>query len=205
MHSPHAGYAVWIGLCVFAFLIAASAKHYPFFPGDVATERWVQSLVPRSLHWAERISQTAEFPQLLLIVAIVFCLSWVLAGWRAALLSVLSVAGMVVLGLWLGPVIGRPRPSPALVRVLRPLKGSGFPSLFALRYGATFGFLAVLAMKKGSGGVRGLLAAACAALLLLGWFARVALAAHWPSDVLFSYFLAVLWAALLIRVGASSP
>jgi len=165
----------------------------------VAAERWVQSQVPPNLNWAEGVSRTAEFPLILLILALIFALSWVLAGWRAALLSILSLMGMWVLGWLLGPAIARPRPSPELVRVFRPLSGSSFPSLFALRYAATFGFLAVLAAVKGAGGLRRALCIGCGALLILGFVARVALAAHWPSDVIISYYLGLLWAVLLIR------
>ena len=138
-------YALWIGLFIIAALVTLATKYFAYFPGDVAVERWVQSLVPPNLNWAEGVSRTAEFPWILLILALIFALSWALAGWRAALLSILSLVGMWVLGALLGPVIARPRPSPELVRVFRPLTGSSFPSLFALRYAATFGFLAVLA------------------------------------------------------------
>ena len=194
-------YAVWIGLFIIAGLITLAAKYYAYFPGDVAVESWVQSLVPPNLNWAEEVSRTAEFPWILLIVALIFALSWALAGWRPALLSVVSFVGMIVLGYWLSPVIARPRPSPEVVRVFRPLPGSSFPSLFALRYAATFGFLAVLAALKSSGARRPGLLFGCGALLILGWVARVALGAHWPSDVIISYYLGLLWAACLIRLA----
>ncbi len=192
-------YSVWIGLFIIAALVTLATKYYPCFPGDVAVERWVQSLVPQNLHWAERVSRTAEFPWILLILALVFAPSWALAGWRAAFISVLSLGGMFALGYWLGPVTARPRPSPELVHVYRPLSGYSFPSLFALRYAATFGFLAVLAAWKSSGVVRTSLLIVCSGLLILGWFARIALAAHWPSDVIISYCLGLLWASFLIR------
>ena len=83
--------------------------------------------------------------------------------------------------------------------MLRHLSGYSFPSLFALRYAATFGFLAELAVAKSSGAPRAVLIVVCGALLVLGFVARVALAAHWPSDVIISYYLGLLWAALLIR------
>lgn len=176
-----------------------AAKYNPYFPGDVALEKGVQSLIPANLNWAETFSRTAESLWIFLILALTFTLSWVLAGWRAALLSILSLTGMWVLGVVLGPAIGRPRPSPELVRVFRPLTGYSFSSLFALRFAATFGFLAVLSVMKGAGVIRSVLLIACGVLSILGFVARVALATHWPSDVIISYYLGLLWAAFLIR------
>jgi membrane-associated phospholipid phosphatase len=192
-------YAVWIGLFIIAALVTLATKYLASFPGDVAIERWVQSLVPQSLNWAEGVSRTADFPWIILIVAIIFALSWVLSGWRAALLSILSFVGMLALGKWLGPVIARPRPSPELVQVFRSFSGYSFPSLFALRYAATFGFLAMLAAMRSSGVLRTALLIGCGAFLVIGWVARVTLGAHWPSDVIISYYLGLLWAAFLIR------
>lgn len=192
-------YAAWIVWFIIAALVTLATKYYPYFPGDVAVERWLQSLAPPNLNWAAGVSRTAEFPGVLLILALVLALSWVLAGWRAALLAILSLAGMWVLGAWLGPVIARPRPSPELVRVFRPLTGSSFPSLFALRYAATFGFLAVLGARKSSGAERTVLLTVCGSLLLLGFVARLALGAHWPSDVALSYLIGLLWASFLLH------
>jgi hypothetical protein len=95
-------YAVWIGLLILAALITLAAKYYPYFPGDVAAVKWVQSLVPKDLHWAVGVSRTAEFPWVLLILAVVFAVSWALAGWRAAFISICSFVGMLALGKWLG-------------------------------------------------------------------------------------------------------
>jgi len=192
-------FAVWIGLFVIAVLVASATKYYAYFPGDVVMERCVQSLLPQNLNWAETVSRSAEFPWVLFILALVFYISWVLAGWRAALISVLSFLGMLLLGKWLGPIMARPRPSPEFVRVYRQFPGYSFPSSFALRYAATIGFLAVLIAAKSQGARRTVILILCAALLIFGWVARVALAAHWPSDVTISYYLGFLWAAFLIR------
>jgi membrane-associated phospholipid phosphatase len=175
-------YALWIGLFVIAVLVTLAAKYYSYFPGDPAVERWVQSLVPQNLNWAVWVSRTAEFPWILLVLALIFALSWILAGWRAALLSIFSIGGTLALGYVLSPIVARPRPSAELVRIFRPFAGYSFPSLFALRYAATFGFLAVLAAWKGSGAIRIIILVVCSGLLILGWVARVALGAHWPSD-----------------------
>ncbi len=137
--------------------------------------------------------------QLIFVLALIFALSWALVGWRAALLAVLSLLGMLALGKWVGPVIGRPRPSSELVRVFRPLSGYSFPSLFALRLVATFGFLAVLVAEKNSGTVRAVVLIVCSAFLVLGFVVRVSLAAHWPSDVAISYLIGFLWASLLVH------
>jgi len=182
-------------------LVTLAAKYYAYFPGDMVVEKWVQSWVPQNLNWAVGVSRTAEFPWVLLILLLILVFSWIVAGWRAVLISIFSFVGMLALGNWLGPVIARPRPSPELVHVFRPLTGYSFPSLFALRYVATFGFLAVLAAWKGCGVIRTALMIVCGVLLIVGWVARVALAAHWPSDVIISYYLGLLWAAFLIRFG----
>jgi undecaprenyl-diphosphatase len=193
--------ATWIGLVIIAILATLAAKYFVTFPGDVAVERWVQSWVPQNLNWAVGISRTAEIPWVLILLAFVFALSWTLGGWRAALLSVLSFAGMLALGKWLSPMIARPRPSPELVHVFQARSGYGFPSLFALRYAATFGFLAVLAVGKSFGMLRVTLFVVCTGLCIFGGIARVALGAHWPSDVILSYYLGLLWAAFLICFG----
>ena len=203
VRTMRVNYAAWVGLFLFAAFVSLAAKFYAYFPGDVAVEKWVQSWFPKDLHWAVSVSRIAEFPWILLILALIFALSWIMAGWRAAIISIFSLGGMLALGLWLGPVIGRPRPSPELVRVFRSFSGYSFPSLSALRYAGTFGFLAVLAAWKSSSVLRTTLLIVCIAFLILGGVARIALGAHWPSDVMISYYLGLLWAAFLIRLSPS--
>ncbi len=190
---------LWVVLFVVAALCIIAESHYPYFPRDVSTERWVQALVPGDLSWARAVSQSAEFPWLLIPWALVFALSYAFAGWRAAMLSILSLAGMLLLGMWLGPLVGRARPSPDVVHVMKPLSGYSFPSLSVLVFAATFGFLAILAVVKTSGWRRLCLLLGCLAIFILGGAARIALGAHWPSDVLISYYLGLLWAGFLIR------
>jgi len=180
-------------------LLIIGARYFSSFPGDVAVTRFVQGITPASTGWAQWISSTAKFPWNLVLLALTLGLSWRLTGWRAAVLGLASFAGMWVLGIWLGPLVARPRPSPNLVHVADKLSGYSFPSIFGLSYASTIGFLAVLFNRKASGVLRITVVVICCVLLLVGWGARISLGAHWPSDVFLSYFIGFLWAAFLIR------
>jgi len=70
-----ANYTAWTGLFIIAVLVTLAAKYFTYFPGDVAVERWVQSLVPQNLNWAEAVSRTAEFPWILIILALTVAIS----------------------------------------------------------------------------------------------------------------------------------
>jgi membrane-associated phospholipid phosphatase len=175
------------------------ARYLPHFPGDVAVTRFVQWITPASTGWAQLISSTAKFPWNLVLLALTLGLSWKLTWWRAAVLALASFAGMCVLGMWLGPLVARPRPSPNLVHVAEKLSGYSFPSIFGLTYASTIGFLVVLFARKGSGALRMTAVVVCGVLLLIGWAARIALGVHWPSDVILSYLIGFLWAYFLIR------
>ena len=182
-----------------ALLLTAGAKVMHHFPGDVAVTRLVQGITPISTGWAQTLSSTAEYPVSLVLVGIVAVVSWRVFGWRAALIALASFAGMWSVGKVLGPIIARPRPSPDLVHVARKLSGYSFPSIFALVYASTVGFLGLLFALKSKGPWRIVVPILCCILLLIGWAARLSLGAHWPSDVFLSYLIALLWAGLLIR------
>ena len=189
----------WLTLFIVTVLLVTGASYFPYFPGDVAVARFAQWVTPASTGWAQCISSTAKFPWSLVLLAVTIGVSWWLAGWRAALLALACFAGMWVLGNVLGPLVARPRPSPDLVHVAEKLSGYSFPSIFALTYASTLGFLVVLSNRKASGAIRITVIVICCILLLIGWAARIALGAHWPSDVTLSYLIGLLWAALLIR------
>ena len=185
-----------------AVFATVAACRYAYFPGDVTVERFVQSLAPKSMNWALWITKSAAFPWNLIFLAITFFISWGVAGWRVALFSILSFAGMLILGTLLSPIVARPRPSPLLVHVVGSPSGYSFPSIFALTYGSTLGYLAIRAARKKSGVLWTILLFLCCAFLITGGLARIVLGAHWPSDILISYFIALLWAFFLLRVAS---
>ncbi|MFZ5865427.1 MAG: phosphatase PAP2 family protein [Thermodesulfobacteriota bacterium] len=191
--------AIWLFLLVLSVGMTICLKYLPYLPGDVATTRLMQSMLPESKHWAQVISSTAKVPWIWGLIAVTFVISWMIAGWRASLLSVVAFIGLWLLGKWLGPVIAQPRPSPELARVAEAASGFAFPSIFAFNYIATVGFVAVLAAAKASGHLRWVLLVICISLLVIGGIARIDLAAHWPSDVAVSYLIGFLWVTLLIR------
>jgi len=190
---------VWIALLAVAVSLTVAAGYTAYFPGDAGLARLVQSLAPASTGWAQWISSTGKFPWCLLLLAMAVILSWRIAGKRGALLSLASFAGMELVGQYLGPLVARPRPVPDLVRVAEQLSGYSFPSVHALVYASTAGFLGVLFAVKTSGLQRITGVVLSGIVLLTGFAARLALGAHWPSDLLLSSLIGFLWAAFLIR------
>ena len=180
---------VWLLLLILAVSLSISFKYLPYLPGDVASTRLIQSMLPESKVWAQVLSSSAKMPWVLGLIAVTLVLSWVIAGRSAALAAIAAYVGLWLLGKWLGPAIAQPRPSAELVQVVEAASGSAFPSIFAFNFISTVGFLAVLAAVKTTGTQRGILLIVCISLLIIGLIARVALAAHWPSDVVVSYLI----------------
>ncbi|MFP5263101.1 MAG: phosphatase PAP2 family protein [Blastocatellia bacterium] len=190
-------WVAWAAASALTAPLAVAATPRPYFPGDVPVTLFIQSLAAGAA-WAEAVTKTAQPPAGYVLLGITAIASWLMGGWRGALMSLISFAGMWLAGYWLNPRIARPRPPASLVYVSRPLSGYSFPSIFALTYASSVGYLAMLALRTLRGRVRLAVVSACCLLLLAGGSARVALGAHWPSDVLTSYLIGFCWAALLV-------
>ncbi len=189
--------ALLLGTAVIAFFAARS----PYFPGDIGMAKFTQSLSGENVGWARTVTSTVSSPANYGFLLLTAGIAWWMAGWRGALLAILSFGGMVLAEPYLKSLIARPRPSAQLIRVIGSPSGFSFPSGFGLVFFSMFGFLAILAWRNLKGNLRNLVLIICCLLLLIGGCARVTLGAHWPSDILGAYLWAGTWSYLLILIN----
>ena len=190
------GMLLALGFVNIVLIVAAARMAY--FPTDLVIARGVHSLAPRSLGWASSITATADKPWCFVLLALAMVLAWLLRGWRAALVALPVFFGLWLFGIWLSPLIAQPRPSPELIRVVGHPNGYAFPSIFGLVYGATFGYLGLLAGTQCRGTMRLLIPLGAIMALMIGACARIVLGAHWPSDLWVSNLLGLMWIVALL-------
>ncbi len=187
-----------LSLIAFAVL-AASVYQHPYFGWDLAVARWLQR-IPYLQTPMEIVSYFGYGPRPYVLTVLT---ALVLIARRrrievAFLVASAAVAGLLNQGVKVA--IGRPRPSPALVTVIRHLTDFSFPSGHVMFFVSFFGFLFFLAYREpGRSAIKaGVMILASVAILLVG-ASRVYLGAHWPSDVLGGYLLAIAWLAAVIE------
>jgi undecaprenyl-diphosphatase len=181
-----------------AFLLdSALVARMRLLPFDVPLERFVQS-VP----WGPEASAMAftnwlgsSALQFVLAVALVIGLGVLdlRAGWLMAIGSLASLADNLV-----KLVFQRQRPTSALVHILQPAAGYSFPSGHAVYYTWLSFMLAFALAPKIRPRLRPLLWGAAGYLTLTACLGRVWAGAHWPSDVLGGFLLAMAWAAFVL-------
>src|SRR5262247_1037062 len=102
-------WVTWIIAVVVTALLSVAVVGSERLPGDVYVTRFLQSVAPADNYWAEAITTSAKIPWNFLLLAITVLLSWLIAGWRAAVFAAVCFAGLLLIGPWLQGVIGRPR------------------------------------------------------------------------------------------------
>jgi undecaprenyl-diphosphatase len=180
--------------------LALLARSVPYFWIDLQVARAVQSI---ETPWLDPLLAAITWvgmpPQVVPIFGTIV-LALFLVGLRLeALLTLFAAVGGA--GLWYltSELVGRPRPSPELVRAAADLPFGSFPSGHALNLTAIFGFLFYLCfVYPRPGWMRRLLLAATAVPVLTIGFARIRDGAHWPSDVLGGYLLGGILLAIVI-------
>jgi membrane-associated phospholipid phosphatase len=174
-------------------LIGTGVAMKPYFAGDVAVTKAVQSVSPAPPTWATQVSRLAPAPGKYFVMAIVLTAALFVAGWRGVAL----LAAFLVLeqygAEYTKAIFKRPRPSRELVTVFGNPSGFSFPSTTLTFFAVTFGGLGVLALVRRQAPMRMLVMAVSFAMVLLGCVARIALGFHWPSDVFLTSLICMLW------------
>lgn len=189
---------------VVTVLIGLGVWMEPYFAGDVPITRMIQAAAPDPGWWARPISSLAPAPARYYVMVVTAVLAYVLAGWRGLVLIAAFMALEQYGAESTKAIFERPRPSRELIATT---SGSGFsfPSTTVTFFCATFGTVAVLAALRRKGPGRWPILAAAALMLVLVCAARVALGAHWPSDVILTTVICLTWiwvtARLLLRVS----
>ena len=174
-------------------LIGTAVALEPYFAGDVALTRMVQSVSPAPHTWASRVSSLAPAPGKYYVMAIVLTAALFVGGWRGVAL----VAAFLLLeqygAEYTKAIFKRPRPSRELIAVIGNPSGFSFPSTTLTFFAVTFGGLGVLAFVRRQAPMRVLVMSIGFGMVLLGCLARIALGLHWPSDVFLTSLICMLW------------
>ena len=190
---------------VVTILIGLGIWMEPYFAGDVAVTRAFQAAAPNPGWWAMPISRLAPAPAKFYVMVIALVLSYVVAGWRGLLIA----GGFLALEQYgaesTKAVFARPRPSRELIAVTGNPAGFTFPSTTITFFCVTFGTVAVLAALRRRAPGRWPIFAIASTMVVLGCAARVALGAHWPSDVLLTSVICLswIWATSRLVLGRS--
>ncbi|HET9702772.1 MAG TPA: phosphatase PAP2 family protein [Vicinamibacterales bacterium] len=185
---------------IVTILVGVGVAMEPYFAGDVRAARAVQAAFPNAGWWATPISRLAPAPAKYYVMGIALAAAVVVAGWR----------GLVLVGAFLlleqygaestKAIFERPRPSRDLIAVVGNPSGFTFPSTTITFFCVTFGAVAVLAARRRTARWRWPILAVSAAMVALGCVARVALGAHWPSDVVLTTVVCLAWIWAAARV-----
>lgn len=178
---------------VVTVLIGTAVAMEPYFAGDVRLAHLIQSVSPNPQWWATPVSNLAPAPGKFYVMAAVLTASFFVAGWRGLAL----IAGFLLLEQYgaehTKAWFTRPRPSRELVTVFGNPSGFSFPSTTLTFLAVTCGGLGVLALVNTKAPSRIPVMAAGFAIVVIACLARVALGLHWPSDVLFTSLICILW------------
>ncbi|MDP2391266.1 MAG: phosphatase PAP2 family protein, partial [Acidobacteriota bacterium] len=143
--------------------------------------------------WATPVSRLAPAPAKYYVMGLTAILAFALAGFRGLLLAAAFIAleqyGAEHTKAW----FSRPRPSRELIAVVGSPSGFTFPSTTITFFSVTFGLLAVVASRVRKTPLAIGVLVAGSVMVVLGCLARVALGAHWPSDVALTVLICLAW------------
>lgn len=196
-------WAIWAWLAVAALFVvlALFAAFFDRFPADERIAHDVQAIdVPAFggfLDFVNLLGITWVYAGLVIVLAFAFAAA---RAWAAGVLVLLTFVPLGLNNLLKG-WIERPRPSPDLVQVHEDASGFAFPSGHAVGTAALFGLLFFLIPSVVPWrALRWTLQAGCLLIVIAAGPARIYVGAHWPSDVLGGYLLALLFLAPALMI-----
>lgn len=183
------------GMGVFAFYARESSR----FEGDLAVDRWIQSIsFPLFDPLMRAISALGTIWISVIIVAFSIGVFWVFRRrWEAVFLLLTSIPPLINRAL--KELVDRPRPADDLVRVLEETSTPSFPSghvVFAVVFFGLLFYLVSTAVKKSR--IRVPIQVVLALIVLLMGPSRVYMGVHWPSDAGGGYVMGLLFVFLLV-------
>ena len=195
---------IFYGMALIAFAVLASlAYSNAYFGWDVTAANAVQSLpVPGLFGLMRFVSVFGDRWIPYALAAATGIIFFICKRRSEAFGLLLSAGGSALLNALLKTLIARPRPSPELVAVFRPLRSQSFPSGHVTFYVCYFGFLFFVAfalLPRGSLARRLALIFTALPVLLIG-LSRVYLGEHWPSDTLGAYLWSGVWLAFSVEM-----
>ncbi len=180
-----------------SILVLTAVSLEPYFAGDVSTARAVQAISPGT-GWATAVTSLATAPNKYIVMALAVALAWLLAGWKGAAMTIGAIAVEQTFGEASKEIAERARPSRDLIAVVGNPSGYSFPSTFTTFIAVTFGTVMLLARRSRAKAAPFVMAVA-GSMIVIGWGARVALGAHWPSDVVLTTVVCLVWVWATIR------
>lgn len=200
MRSPW--FPILLALVV-TVMVGAGVAMEPYFAGDVATTRAVQAASPNPGWWATPVSRLAPAPAKYYVMAIALAASFLVAGWRGLAVGVVFLLIEQYGAESTKAIFKRPRPSRELIAVVGNPSGFTFPSTTITFFSVTFGAVGVLAALRKKAPYRWPVMIMAFGMLGAGCIARVALGAHWPSDVILTAIICLTWIWAATRVVLS--
>jgi undecaprenyl-diphosphatase len=184
----------WLALAIGFLVMAGFAANRDYFPADLRIEHWLQAQDRPGVGGTLRVPNVlGDGIGTVSILALILLATVVYRRFTETILF-LSVVVPRAAQVATKALVERPRPSPDLVQVTEHNSDWSFPSGHVMGIVAVFGLVLFLAPSLIPNRPLRLLVQAFSLFMILAVGpARVYVGAHWPSDVLGSYVLGVLF------------